>query len=859
MSLTGLVAPDTRTRPGAVPGTPLQEIVCGLFAEVLGLPRREVAADGDFFGLGGDLLDGARLLARVRQVLGTELDAVALRQAPTPAAFAVLAGDVPAARTGPGAADSDSALLALRLRGPLDTGALHLALADLGRRHPALRHSRLGAAGTRLRASAADDHLLELALPADAVDAWSLLPLAAGLARCYAVHAAGAAPHPAENAAEPAPRALCGDLAPTPLPGRPPLPPAGRGSAGRMERDWDAGLHQQLARCAAEHGASVFMVVHAALAALLTRLGAAGPLTVAAPAPARHTPALQQAVGAHARTLALTVDAGGDPSFAGLLHRVRAADLAAYRTPDAPLARPGGFALTLLPDTCGAFEAAGLSIRPEPAQLPQPAADVAWALSEHHTPDGRPAGITLSTTYCHDTTGESAAAALTGQLTALLEAAVRAPGTAVSRLPLAGQHQPAGGGWQAGPAPLPAHTVPQLFAAQVARAPHAPALPHLTYTDLDTRSDLLAHALISHHAGPGTTVLTALSCPTAFAVAALATAKTGAACLPVDPAAGLPDAPRPVVLLLDDIADLLLPAVPGAARLVRDTAAELRPASGHWPVTDHDRITPLLARDPVVLAAGREGTVAIGAAPVAAATLAQPADAAWLVRGYPDADAALDLLGALVSGARVHVPEAALTHAVPHEVLRWLRECGARAVLGGADDALGALVALAQAENTVLTVSGGWAEGRLLVEHTPHGPRPAPGYAIRILDAHLQPVAPGATGSLYITGAGTAHGYLGHPAATAAHFLPDPHHPRPHTLMWRTGHAAHLDAAGNLRIHHHPAADDPFTDETATFHVLTHPHGHHALWPATAPLPAGWHPARPPAPYPHCLHHLTRP
>ncbi|XMA40102.1 AMP-binding protein [Streptomyces albogriseolus] len=108
--------------------------------------------------------------------------------------------------------------------------------------------------------------------------------------------------------------------------------------------------------------------------------------------------------------------------------------------------------------------------------------------------------------------------------------------------------------------------VASLFAAQVARAPGALALPGLDYAELDARSDLLAHALMEHRAGPGTCVLTALSSPAGFAVAALAVVKTGAALLPVDPALDLADAPHPAVLLLDETADLLLPAVLRARR-----------------------------------------------------------------------------------------------------------------------------------------------------------------------------------------------------------------------------------------------------------------------------------------------------
>src|SRR5690349_13242996 len=112
------------------PGTPLQEIVRDLFAEAIGVPRRIVHADSDFFRLGGHPAAAARLLARARRVLGAGLDDRALHEAPTPARFAAAAGERPAAATGPaGALDGTldgegSAVLPLRLRGALNAGAL---------------------------------------------------------------------------------------------------------------------------------------------------------------------------------------------------------------------------------------------------------------------------------------------------------------------------------------------------------------------------------------------------------------------------------------------------------------------------------------------------------------------------------------------------------------------------------------------------------------------------------------------------------------------------------------------------------------------------------------------------------------
>ncbi|MEU9547183.1 phosphopantetheine-binding protein, partial [Streptomyces mirabilis] len=70
------------------PGTPLQEIVRDLFAEAIGVPRRTVHADSDFFRLGGHPAAAARLLARARRVLGAGLDDRTLHEAPTPARFA---------------------------------------------------------------------------------------------------------------------------------------------------------------------------------------------------------------------------------------------------------------------------------------------------------------------------------------------------------------------------------------------------------------------------------------------------------------------------------------------------------------------------------------------------------------------------------------------------------------------------------------------------------------------------------------------------------------------------------------------------------------------------------------------------
>ncbi|MFF2383482.1 amino acid adenylation domain-containing protein [Streptomyces sp. NPDC058108] len=863
-------------RPGTPPGTPLQEIVRDLFAEVIGVPRRTVHADSDFFRIGGHSLAAARLLARARAVLGADPGSRALYEAPTPALFAALVGDGPAEATGPGRAGAGEgcAVLPLRLRGALSVRALEEALGDLGRRHEALRNSRLGSAGTRLRTLAADDHLLELTLPAGLVDLWSHTPLAAELALAYGARATGGAPHRDGGAPEAAPRALDGDLAPTAVPGSGPAA-AGGPDGGRLGLDWDAGLHERLVRLATEQGVTLFMVVHAALAALLARLGAGDVVTLAAPVPARDSAALRRAVGPYGRVLALSVDTSGDPAFTELLRRVRAADLAAYRGGGAALARPGGIALSVLAESCAEYEAAGLTVQAAAPQLPAQDAGLDLTLTERQTPAGAPAGITVSAAFDHGSVGEAAAARLTGLLTALLEAAADAPATVLSRLRTAPGAPSDGVRRWAGPAlDLPEAGVADLFAAQAARTPGAPALAGMDYAELDARSDLLAHALLAHRAGPGTAVATAVASPTGFAVAVLAIAKTGAACLPLDPARALPALARPAVLLLDEAADRALAPVPGAARLVRDPAADLLPATPARPVrpphaahTAHPLVLAPATRDTTGTAdaGGPAGTggpadalVEIGAESVVAATLAPAADAAWLTAGYPDADTALGLLAALAGGARVHLPAAPPDGAAPDAVLELLRGCGASVLLGGdTTTATAGTAAAAGAGDLAPSVPGGWPEGRLRVEHTPDGPRPAPGHRAYVLDAHLRPAGDGRTGSLYIAGVGVARGYTGDPAATGERFLPDPlAGPGGTALMWRTGRGARIDADGRLTVLGKPPADDPFTDEYATFVVLSDDRDRHALWPACVPAPEGWHETHAEDLYELCLDHL---
>ncbi len=69
-----------------------------------------------------------------------------------------------------------------------------------------------------------------------------------------------------------------------------------------------------------------------------------------------------------------------------------------------------------------------------------------------------------------------------------------------------------------------------------------------------------------------------------------------------------------------------------------------------------------------------------------------------------------------------------------------------------------------------------------------------------VLDAHLQPVAIGVPGELYIGGIGVARGYLHQPQLTASKFIPNPFSNSPGTRLYKTGDLVRYCGDGQIEF-----------------------------------------------------------
>ncbi|WP_415974021.1 amino acid adenylation domain-containing protein [Rhodococcus sp. 077-4] len=120
------------------------------------------------------------------------------------------------------------------------------------------------------------------------------------------------------------------------LPWDRPRPRVASGRGGLTPFAVGSEIYTRMVELAHTHDATPFMVVHAALAVLLSRLSGSTDVAVGAPVGGRGDAALDDLVGMFVNTVVLRSHVAGDESFSDVLRRVRAADVESFDNADVP-------------------------------------------------------------------------------------------------------------------------------------------------------------------------------------------------------------------------------------------------------------------------------------------------------------------------------------------------------------------------------------------------------------------------------------------------------------------------------------------------------------------------------------------
>jgi non-ribosomal peptide synthetase component F len=183
----------------------------------------------------------------------------------------------------------------------------------------------------------------------------------------------------------------------------------------------------------------------------------------------------------------------------------------------------------------------GLRVSPVPAGTGAVPFDLSVSLDETHDEQGQPAGLRGRLLAAADLFDAATAQAIAVRLARVLATIAADPAVRPHQVQVLDEAERAQliCEWSSAVAPGPASMVPELFAAQAARAPDAVAVAGdgawVSYRDLVTRAARLAGWLRTAGAGPEAVVGLCLPRGPEMITAILATWLAGAAYLPLDP------------------------------------------------------------------------------------------------------------------------------------------------------------------------------------------------------------------------------------------------------------------------------------------------------------------------------------
>ncbi|MFD6896359.1 amino acid adenylation domain-containing protein [Rhodococcus sp. NPDC060086] len=432
----------------------------------------------------------------------------------------------------------------------------------------------------RLVSVASDDHVLALVVHHISADGASLPPLARDLMSAYVARLSGVAPAAddlevqyadfalwqqevfgdADDPQSPAGLQLAywrerlaevPDLLDVPTDRPRPATPSLRGATHITEVS--AATRRRLDELAAAHRSTLFMVVHSALAVLLSRLSSSRDIVVGTPVAGRGARALDDVVGMFVNTLALRTDIDPGASFDSVLDVARATDLEAFANADVPFER-------IVDEVVAARSAARhpvfqtvLSFQNiEPARLELPGLivealdggelaakfDLQVTVEPREGADGATGGLAIAVTYATDLFDAGTIDTFAGRFVTILDAVAADAASVVGDIDIRTERERSVS-ITAAPAILPAtqtsvdRTIAQELQVAVESDPDAPAVvfgdTESSFAEIEARSSQWARYLISLGAVPGDVVTVDLPVGVDLVVALWAVAKSGAA------------------------------------------------------------------------------------------------------------------------------------------------------------------------------------------------------------------------------------------------------------------------------------------------------------------------------------------
>ncbi len=646
-----------------------------------------------------------------------------------------------------------------------------------------------------------------------------------------------------------------------------PRPPIASHRGAAVPVRLDAELHRRLLELAQACGASLFMVLQAGLAALLNRLGAGDDIPIGTATAGRGERELEDLVGFFVNTLVMRTDISGNPSFRALVKRVRDFALDAYAHQDVPfervvealrrersLARHPLFQVMFVSQNTPESEVSlpGLAVRPVPLVGNVSKFDLTLSLSERWGPGKEPRGIEGLLEYSQDLFDSQTANSMAARFTRLLAQGAARPDERLHNLCVlaAAERHKLLEGFNLTACPVPERSVPGIFESWVVRKPEAVALisgtVSVSYRELNTQANRLAHHLMSLGVGPETLVGICIDRSVAMVATLLAILKAGAAYVPIAP--DLPAVRRDTlvsdsglrhivtsvayrglfvdqlthVVTLDDNPCRLLSQRednPGITSLPENLAylnytsgttgvpkAVLVPHIGVVRLVYQpnyvrlDTSSRLLQMAPLsfdaatfeiwgVLLNGGSLVImppgSLSPQEIGEALLRHRVDTLWMTAGLFDAVVAY-ALPALAGVRQLLAGGDVLSAEHVEKVRRAHPDCQ---VING----------YGPTENTTFTCCYPVPPDLDLRAGVPIG-FPINNTRVYVLDAGLQPVPVGVTGEVYAAGLGLARGYLNHTGLTAERFVADPHATTPGQRMYRTGDLARWRSDGSLEF-----------------------------------------------------------